>query len=401
MRTHPLRFAPLLLLAVVPACSSSDDASAPGTGGPANDASSDTSTADQLAETGPDVSSDATDGGDDAIDAATDATDGGTDAADETPVVADASDEDAVAADAPDDTAPEADPADASPFTALASGQSNPVQLVTGGGWVYWRNQGGSAIGAVPAAGGAEADVSSPSSPTYVWADATNLYWAGSDGDFWARPHGGGSPTKLCNVSNPQVEGMATDGTYLYWVKSGDGYVRRAPIDGSGAGSAPEAVGSSVTSPSGVTIANGTVYLSEGWGAGGIDKVVGATTSPLVSGSSLYNTNPAKIINDGTYLYWIESPFGSSSIEGCKLDGTGLTRYVGSASVVSIAADGSSFYYANGSPQLTIVRFVAGDRFSGQTLYDHLPYESYTLAVDATSLYWADYTNGVIYKAPK
>lgn len=318
----------------------------------------------------------------------------------------DASDADAGAFDASDGATADAsdggvDAADAGPFHPIGSGVPGIVELLVAGGYVYFVTEAYD-LGWVPVAGGPVSTFSQSGVLTnHIAVDDTNLYWSSLGGEAYKRPHGAAN-TAVKLAATGTLSGataLASDGTYLYWTASD---VRKLAIGG-GVTDAGTVLTKSVYSPEGVTIAAGGVYVTEHGptNVGQVDQVLGDGGIKVVT-SSLYNSPPTRLITDQTRLYWSEGVSSPWSIEGSLLGGTSMKRYASSAQRPSIATDGTSFYYMSGATNsATVVKGPVDLGSSMTTLYPNLGYTAYTLAVDGSYLYWADYTNGVIYRAPK
>jgi sugar lactone lactonase YvrE len=77
---------------------------------------------------------------------------------------------------------------DGSGATVLASGQSGPAGIAIDGSKVYWANQTGGTINAVPIAGGAvQVLATGQKKPINVAVDAAHVYWANTTGDTIVR----------------------------------------------------------------------------------------------------------------------------------------------------------------------------------------------------------------------
>ncbi len=300
---------------------------------------------------------------------------------------------------------------DAGPIQTLATGQGDIFKMVVGGGYVYFERYGGGTLGRVPTAGGPAVSIPllSIHGATQLAVDANNFYYATSGGEAYKVPHGSTTAQKIADLNVlAAARAIASDGTFLYWTQQ-DGLVGRIPI-----GAAVPSDGGGVTFtttnyPTGVAITGGTVFLSEHGptNAGQIDRVeADGGITPIFK--ALYDSPPGWLTTDGNRLYWIENEVLQSPtpIESVLLDGGGLRRYSTGATYARIATDGVSLYYMEGGVGSAAIMKGAVEG-TGATivpmtkLYGSFGYTSSTLAVDATSLYWGDYDNGVLYKAPK
>lgn len=101
---------------------------------------------------------------------------------------------------------------------------------------VYWLDaSGGSSLLSVPIGGGQVSTMASNLGGTqnFVWGlalDSQRIYWSATS-SIGALPIGGGTATTLASSQNVP-NGIASDGTNVYWVNHGDGTIMRAPAGG-------------------------------------------------------------------------------------------------------------------------------------------------------------------------
>jgi hypothetical protein len=310
------------------------------------------------------------------------------------------------------DATPETSP-DATPYTTVGSWSGTISHLVVGGGYVYFDGFGtGAKVGRLPTGGGTIAtfDLPSGQSAGLLAVDAANLYVASAGGELYKIAHGSTTPQRMADLYTVgAANALASDGTNLWWTQQ-DGAVMRVPIAAATSVEAGVRV-SIVQYPTGVAFAGSTVYVSDHgpMNAGQIEQLTadgGAT--PLIPAAQIAQPWPYALISDGHRLYWIEGSAGggSETIASALLDGGAIRHYTSNATYASIATDGTSLYYMEGGVGAAAISRGPVDGSGGTTvtmtaLYRNLGYTASTLAVDATSLYWADYDHGVVYKAPK
>ena len=215
----------------------------------------------------------------------------------------------------------------------------------------------------------------------------------------------GGGLYRLAGASAEQIAESATDvavgSDKLYWIEQTSetrGAIHHANLDGSGA-----AVVKTLTSvPKGVALANGKLYITNGWGK--IQRMnvdgtqfetnfltnLGAPLGIAVSGSRVYWTDGSGrvrsaplqgtkaiqnivtgsgtlggIVADGSKVYWTEQTGERSGrIRAANLDGTGITdAYTVTATVHGLALDpgNQQLYWTNGWGK--VQRGVRGSRY--------------------------------------
>ena len=215
----------------------------------------------------------------------------------------------------------------------------------------------------------------------------------------------GGALYRLAGASAEQIAERATDvavgSDKLYWIEQTSetrGAIHHANLDGSDA-----AVVKTLTSvPKGVALANGKLYITNGWGK--IQRMnvdgtqfetnfltnLGAPLGIAVSGSRVYWTDGSGrvrsaplqgtkaiqnivtgsgtlggIVADGSKVYWTEQTGERSGrIRAANLDGTGITdAYTVTATVHGLALDpgNQQLYWTNGWGK--VQRGVRGSRY--------------------------------------
>ncbi|MDE0325618.1 MAG: T9SS type A sorting domain-containing protein, partial [Candidatus Poribacteria bacterium] len=215
----------------------------------------------------------------------------------------------------------------------------------------------------------------------------------------------GGGLYRLAGASAEQIAERATDvavgSDKLYWIEQTSetrGAIHHANLDGSDA-----AVVKTLTSvPKGVALANGKLYITNGWGK--IQRMnvdgtqfetnfltnLGAPLGIAVSGSRVYWTDGSGrvrsaplqgtkaiqnivtgsgtlggIVADGSKVYWTEQTGERSGrIRAANLDGTGITdAYTVTATVHGLALDpgNQQLYWTNGWGK--VQRGVRGSRY--------------------------------------
>ncbi|MDE0681589.1 MAG: T9SS type A sorting domain-containing protein [Candidatus Poribacteria bacterium] len=215
----------------------------------------------------------------------------------------------------------------------------------------------------------------------------------------------GGGLYRLAGASAEQIAESATDvavgSDKLYWIEQTSetrGAIHHANLDGSDA-----AVIKTLTSvPKGVALANGKLYITNGWGK--IQRMnvdgtqfetnfltnLGAPLGIAVSGSRIYWTDGSGrvrsaplqgtkaiqnivtgsgtlggIVVDGSKVYWTEQTGARSGrIRAANLDGTGITNaYTVTATVHGLALDAANqqLYWTNGWGK--VQRGVRGSRY--------------------------------------
>ena len=291
------------------------------------------------------------------------------------------------------------DAADAGPFIVVATNQVGVQQVVVGGGYVYWRDENDD-IYKESTGGGAITKVTTATAQTsLIYADATNLYWMSNlGGDIWQQAHSASISTKIASGVQSTPNAMASDGTNLYWTDENLSSLMHVRIGGS-TSDAGQLAGN-LSFPWGVAAAGGHIYLSESAGSQGTGKIDLLLADGGVQALASNLEGPDKLISDGAHLFWVDDFSSPDMVEGIALDGSARATYVNGSIHPQIATDGVNLYYMEGETDDGTIVYGPVGGGAMQTLY-RLEYTAYTLAVDATNVYWGDYNGKIIYKAPK
>jgi hypothetical protein len=250
---------------------------------------------------------------------------------------------------------------------------------------VYWTGYVANAVFSVPVGGGVITTVASNQiSPTYIAADATDVYWA----DWGAGSMGGpvmqasldGVVTTLAS-GQLYVQGIAVGPTGVYWTDenvynnpSFPGGVDTVPLGG---GPVTMVAGLAPTfpeAPASIAIDSTSIYwVMEGAAVWKAPLGGGALTMFSAEGVSMLAVN-----SSGIYMYQ------AAGIVMLPLDGGQATTVAaGVTSVGALAVDETNVYWTSGTSVLAIP--LAGGAITTLATGQFSPGN---LAVDATSVYW-------------
>lgn len=227
--------------------------------------------------------------------------------------------------------------------------------------------------------------------PIALVLDPTTAYFTVVQGIYEA-PKSGGPATLLAN----QAAGpLAVDATNVYTVLDGDpGDVYSiAKIGG-----ASTMLGASTTGyqPVGIAVRGSNVYWNDWETANGLAShvtsvpTVGGTQSILVTANGTATT---PVVVDDEYLYWVDE----NGVERAPIQGGSETTIVpGSWGDGDLTLDSTNLYWADASGH---VYQTKKDGSSG-AIELGASTEPIGVAVDATTVYWCDESEGIVYATP-
>ena len=243
-----------------------------------------------------------------------------------------------------------------SPVT-LAAAQSTPFSVKVAGGFVYWGSY--SATGVVrktPIGGGVITDIANSAAVREICVGANDLWWTNDPDDVQQIPLSGMSfdgGALVVATGNLLANGIATDGTDLYWVNRGTGEIKRSDLNplnsyAPGSGDVPwdiEVDAKSVYwTEAGSPPAKGTVSMSVK--PTGTDSLV-----PVVIASG--QAAPHGIAIDATHVYWANS--GDGTIHKAPIGGgTDTVLVSGQMKPENVVVDSKYVYWTDPKADLVV-----------------------------------------------
>jgi hypothetical protein len=266
--------------------------------------------------------------------------------------------------------------------------------MVLYNGNLFWADPSYSLIKSIPVGGGAITTLASGVTASDLAVDDVNVYWLDGSNVNKA-PIAGGLATVLVS-GQVSPSSIATDGQRVYWTNAGSstastGTVRSVQVGGG----APKTLASGQGEPSFVKADASQVY----WGnvlaqlssvAVGSVPSLGGSTTPLVAGSSTYDSVRALAQVGSTLYFWVGGTLYSvpSSGGAPTLVGTTSTAWGDPHSVYVDTADGYSYDAAGATYDVHAMALADGVT----RVVAHIPGLSpLSLAGDATYLYAANY----------
>jgi virginiamycin B lyase len=151
-------------------------------------------------------------------------------------------------------------------------------------------------------------------------AKAGSIYWASGNNIGRANLDGTGVKHDFITGIN-NLNGIAVDGTYIYW-SSGSGGIGRANLDGTGVNE------TFITGVSTEALAVDGTYIYWAWegdiGRANLDGT-GANQTFITPGENSSFLEGVAV--DGTYIYWTNNDFAPiGAIGRANLDGTGVNK---------------------------------------------------------------------------
>jgi hypothetical protein len=279
----------------------------------------------------------------------------------------------------------------------LATNQGNPEGLVLHGGYLYWIEEGlPQHIHRVLLPGGAVEDLGAAKVASSALAvDGTSMYWMDQyHGAIYSAPNDGipdgGSPTLLAAVDGGGVTSMIIDSSRVYWTDYNAGKVYAAPLSGITDGGSPTllaapggtpnglatdgtnlywtnttasaiqavslsdgggpvTLASGVSAPSEIAVANGTIYFA----SASANDVYSFPSTVMTDGGTppiFVATGPTTTTSffyDGANVYWTTSGNPGGEVVYAPPDGSPTTLALGMTSPGAIQVDVNDVYWSN------------------------------------------------------
>lgn len=164
---------------------------------------------------------------------------------------------------------------------------------------------------------------------------AGHIYWTESAGQIGRANMAGLDVNKSFVTGADLPEGVAVDGTYIYWVDEVAGSMGRAKLDGSDVN---QSFVTGLGEPQDVTVSPSYIYFTTAYGIERTD-LSGSNVTNLHQSGSLFG-----IAVDNSYVYWTDPV--TSTIGRANLDGTGATTLIGGLDRPDgVAVDGTYIFW--------------------------------------------------------
>jgi len=233
--------------------------------------------------------------------------------------------------------------------------------------------------------------------PWSIAVDSTHVYWSNytSTGAIRRATITGGAAENLATSQN-LPNGIAVNSTRIYWAAEGESRVRMTLKGGGGAVTTIWNLPAS--SPAAVS-ATDAVVVWDTW-AGGIYRANADGSSPAVVYPIGTNSNPNRIVTDGTYIWWVN--WGGGQVRrGTLTSGVPINLATSQGELLSVAVDDTHAYWTSGNPSNLIRRGLKGETSTPVTLASEQTSTPIGLAVDATHVYFASADAGTVSRVAK
>lgn len=268
----------------------------------------------------------------------------------------------------------------------LAADQKKPAHLAVDGTSVYWTNEGDGTVMKIGVQGGTPVVLASKQRrPMDIVVDATHVYWANfAGGTIMRLPKEGGNPTVLVRAQRMPKD-LSLDASSVYWCSSYQG-IMKAGLRG---GTVTQ-INKSGESMEYVTMDHaGRFYWVITPGTSGDGEVVGYTPGRSEEILSREHQSPCGIAVDDTHVYFT----GDSALMKVGRDGGTEVKLVEPAQC-PVAVDDANVYYTTFNRD--VINKVSKRGGTPTTLASNLKVGFGGIAVDATSVYWANGEDSVM-----
>jgi hypothetical protein len=278
-----------------------------------------------------------------------------------------------------------------SPGAALATGERGVTAIASDDFFLYW-SKGDGSVKRVSLDGGAVQTIATGQhEATHIAVDGTHVYWSSGDGTLARAPKSGGSAEMIAQPGG--VRALAVDDTHVYFTTAGA--LQKAPKAGGDA----VVLASDQANPGSLALSSGSVFWTNaglGSTAGAVMEipVQGGTPAPLVASQD----QPSAIALSSESVFWIN--FGEGTLATALLDGTSEHVVVeGEPKLAAVVGDSSNVYFATLDGAVSAAPIQGGG--ADPTPIAQGPAGVVSLAMDATSIYWANSEDGAVMMMPK
>ena len=287
---------------------------------------------------------------------------------------------------------------DVSLAATLASDEHGIRSITVGNDHVYWATSISGMIKRVHVDGGPiEVLVSEKQQlPDRLSLDTSHLYWTTEDNNIKRVARNGGEPELVINTAT-NLTSMAVDGAYLYWMTEGGALERivKEDIVPLEPAPEPEAIVSSASYAGPMVVAN-SIYFVNKRATDNDSQVMwlawnSNTPEPLTDSLEPAAT-PTTLATGPNNLFWASR--GDDTVSWMPIDGGAGVATIdgGHNGLVAVAGDDDNVYWTSDDGTLSMAAIDGGapqDIILG-------PKAQVQLAVDATSIYWANSATGTI-----
>jgi hypothetical protein len=180
----------------------------------------------------------------------------------------------------------------------LATGTSFPRSLTVTPTTVYWTNING-AVMKVPVGGGAATTIASSIAPTTgIVVSGLNVYWT-AKASVWKQPLAGGATTQIyTGMGVGDLEDIVSDGTNVYFTETSSSQILSTGVNGGAV-----TVLANANTPNGIALDGTNLYWADNGNNGGIEKL--ATMGGAMTTIAPAQPAALSVAVDASSVYWI------------------------------------------------------------------------------------------------